>query len=154
FSDLGFPGERAEDWRFTNVAPLLRLPFALAEKTNASITLPPLSTPGVTRLVFVNGIFSAEQSRLPASGFAAGSLAQPQGEHLRQIESLLGQVADPSDHVFTALNAGLVSDGAYVLVPAGASPVDAIEIFYCSTGDERPTASYPRTLVCVGKGGQ
>src|SRR5262245_6952711 len=107
FGDLGFPGERAEDWRFTNVAPLLRMPFALADKAKLNVALPPLSTPDATRLVFINGVFAPEQSRVPASAVTAGSLAQPHANHLRQIESLLGQIADPSDHVFTALNAGL-----------------------------------------------
>src|SRR3954464_15721464 len=63
FSDLGFPGDHSEDWRFTDIAPLLRLPFALAEKSDTDIKLPPLSAPGATRLVFVNGVFAPEQSR-------------------------------------------------------------------------------------------
>jgi Fe-S cluster assembly protein SufD len=155
FGDLSFPSGRAEDWRFTNVAPLLRLPFTLADATRLSVPLPPLSTPNAIRLVFVNGLFAPEQSRLPsASTLAVGSLAQPHPDHLRQIESLLGQVADPSDHIFTALNAGLVSDGAYVLAPAGLAFSEPIEVIYVSSAGDRPAASYPRTLVFAGRGSQ
>src|SRR5436309_14849069 len=64
FAELGFPTTRHEDWRFTNVAPIAKLPFkpvfdegaedasaaALSELTFAKVTGP--------RLVFVNGRFA------------------------------------------------------------------------------------------------
>src|SRR5438270_10225256 len=57
--DLSFPTSKTEDWRFTNVAPLLKVPFELAwEASIAAPVLPPLPTPGTVRLVFVNGVFA------------------------------------------------------------------------------------------------
>ena len=89
FSDLSFPGERSEDWRFTNVAPLLRVPFALADAGHSDIRLPPLPTPGAVRLVFVNGLFSPEQSRLSATpGLAVGSLRPGSSEEEGKEEKL------------------------------------------------------------------
>ena len=155
FGDLGFPGAKTEDWRFTNVAPLLRVPFALAEPNRADLPLPLPAAPDAVRLVFVNGVYSAEESRIPAAlRIAVGSLAQPAPEHLRQIESLLGQIADPSDHVFTALNAGLVSDGAYILLPPDTAFIEPIEIIYCTAGGAQPVATYPRTLIFAGRASQ
>src|ERR1051325_5243408 len=83
FAELGFPTTRHEDWRFTNVAPIAKLPFrpvfdrsadgvtteALGKLTFASLT--------GARLVFVNGQFANELSSvrsLPKGG-GAGSLA-------------------------------------------------------------------------------
>src|SRR6266700_1583900 len=68
FAELGFPTLRDEDWRFTNVAPIARLPFkpvfetrrdglsadAIARFTFGQATL--------TRQVFVNGHYAAELS--------------------------------------------------------------------------------------------
>jgi len=40
FTELGFPTLRHEDWRFTNVAPIAKIPFKLAGPGDArSITL-------------------------------------------------------------------------------------------------------------------
>src|ERR1035441_2344258 len=66
FAELGFPTLQQEDWRFTNVAPIARLPFkpvleassnsltpeAIAEFTFGSLT--------ASRLVFVDGHYVAE----------------------------------------------------------------------------------------------
>src|SRR5262245_59805393 len=60
FTELGFPTLRQEDWRFTNVAPIARLPFkpvlapGAAPSRAALDALPFAKLPG-TRLVFVDG---------------------------------------------------------------------------------------------------
>lgn len=155
FADLSLPSERTEDWRFTNVAPLLRSPFELADNGMAVPRLPSPLSPTGPRLVFVNGAFMPQMSRLPRTGnVALGSLANPAAEHLMQIERLLGQVADPSEQPFTALNAGLIADGAYVLVPRGSVAREPIEVVCCTTAAGRAIASHPRTLIWVGQHGQ
>jgi hypothetical protein len=38
FAALGFPGPRDEEWRFTSVAPLIKVPFELAPAHGLSFT--------------------------------------------------------------------------------------------------------------------
>src|SRR5260370_9521517 len=38
FTELGFPTTRNEDWKFTNVAPLAKLPFKLAAQDPSDLT--------------------------------------------------------------------------------------------------------------------
>ena len=64
FAELGFPTLQDEDWRFTNVAPLARLPLQpAAEPANDAAAKAALKKylfaqlPGA-RLVFVNGQYS------------------------------------------------------------------------------------------------
>src|SRR5216110_480123 len=83
FAELGFPTLKDEDWRFTNVAPIAKLPFqpifdagtdGVRAKTLSQFTFSELSG---ARLVFVNGHFVKEFSTvgpLP-TGVKAGSLA-------------------------------------------------------------------------------
>src|SRR6266478_1101012 len=68
FVELGFPTLRDEDWRFTNVAPIAKLPFepvveptrdAVAAKALNQFTFAGLSG---SRIVFVNGHFAPELS--------------------------------------------------------------------------------------------
>src|SRR5205814_6273423 len=68
FAELGFPTLRDEDWRFTNVTPIAKLPFkpvfeaardGLTRERVARFTFGELPA---HRLVFVNGHYSAELS--------------------------------------------------------------------------------------------
>src|SRR5438445_12509231 len=68
FAELGFPTLQDEDWRFTNVAPIAKLPFqpvfegssnGVTAETVAQFTFGRLKT---TRLVFVNGHYRPELS--------------------------------------------------------------------------------------------
>src|SRR5664279_1687939 len=77
FAEAGFPTLHDEDWRFTNVAPIAKLPFQLAGQVavngaesrlldEAAFT----KLPG-HRLIFVNGFFSAKLSSIkPVAGGA------------------------------------------------------------------------------------
>src|SRR5437667_4448556 len=80
FAELGFPTTRNEDWRFTNVAPIAKLPFqpvfdADAEDVSAAalgeLTFAKVAGP---RLVFVNGRFASDLStaRTLPGGVKAG----------------------------------------------------------------------------------
>src|SRR5213594_4906005 len=83
FAELGFPTTRHEDWRFTNVAPIAKLPFRPVFNTSADgVTagaLGELTFANLvgTRLVFVNGQFANGLSTVRSlpKGVRAGSLA-------------------------------------------------------------------------------
>src|SRR3954462_1861676 len=65
FAELGFPTLRDEDWRFTNVAPIAKLPFkpvfeaAPQDVSPETIAQFPFGSLPVNRLVFVNGHYAA-----------------------------------------------------------------------------------------------
>src|SRR2546426_6481038 len=68
FAKLGFPTLKHEDWRFTNVAPIAKLPFkpvfqaASDGLTAEAITQFTFGRLTASRLVFVNGHYVAELS--------------------------------------------------------------------------------------------
>ena len=76
FAELGFPTINREEWRFTNVAPIARMPFKIAGGSNGKIKekdLARLQFPDVPgkRAVFIDGQFSKELSSkdlAPAQG--------------------------------------------------------------------------------------
>src|SRR4051794_31024446 len=45
FADLGFPGPRDEEWRFTSVAPLLKYPFDVFRSEESAVPSLQSSTP-------------------------------------------------------------------------------------------------------------
>ncbi len=154
FGELGLPTLDHEDWRFTNVAPIARLPFRPALKPSNGVTAAQLEgfafarLPGA-RLVFVNGRFAAELSTvgpLPA-GVKAGSLAAALASDGALLEHQLGRYVQSADNGFAALNQAFFVDGGFVHVPAGVVVEAPIQFVYVSTTTQSGTTFHPRNLV-------
>src|SRR5712691_1666367 len=64
FAALGFPTTHDEEWRYTSVAPLAKIPFATADReTNVGAEQIAEFDGADCRLVFINGRFCSRLSR-------------------------------------------------------------------------------------------
>src|SRR6266850_1206393 len=119
FAELGFPTVKLEDWRFTNVAPITKLPFkpvfvAGTERLGPEVLRKfAFHSLDATRLVFVDGHWSAALSSPVPEGFKAGSLAAALITDSALLERHLGRYAQGEDNAFTSLNAAFFQDGAF-----------------------------------------
>src|SRR5512133_3130715 len=127
FAELGFPTTDDEDWRFTSVAPIAKLPFRpIWEATPDTVTADtlsslPLFNLAAARLVFVNGHYSAGLSSvgdLP-KGVTVTSLAEALRAGRPELEAHLARHAQQENQPFTALNNAFFQDGAFLCVPDG-----------------------------------
>jgi Fe-S cluster assembly protein SufD len=159
FAELGFPTLRDEDWRFTNVAPLAKLPLQPAGEPAPDGAKAALAgylfanLPG-HRLVFVNGQYSPALSSvrgLPdgvrASNLAAAMVAD--SEFLKRQFSLY---APATNSAFTALNQAFFTDGGFVQVPAGVAVPEPIQFIFIATAKQDGETIQPRNLVVAGAG--
>ncbi|MFZ4639379.1 MAG: Fe-S cluster assembly protein SufD [Nodosilinea sp.] len=151
-----FPSPRQEDWRFTDLSPLLAL-----DLQPAAPVPPPdrpdwsdLGTPAV-ELVLVNGHFCPALSRLEGlpPGAIAGSL-----RHLLNQPDLapyflprLAQAAGQQE-VFTALNTLGFADGVGLWIPPHSQVEQPIQILYLSYPTPTPGLAQPRSLVVAETG--
>jgi Fe-S cluster assembly protein SufD len=159
FDELGFPGPRVEDWKFTSVAPLLAVPFKLAPAAGVAVAaeaLAPHLFVGMPHLVFVNGRFAPQLSALSAlpAGVTVGSLAVAVRARPAEVEPYLARFASYDGHPFIALNTGFVQDGAFLSIPRGVVVETPIHLVFLSTAAEEPTVCYPRVLVVAGTSSQ
>jgi Fe-S cluster assembly protein SufD len=162
FAELGFPTVQQEDWRFTNVAPIAKLPFKpVFEPAKDSVPakrlerIPFASLPG-TRLVFVNGHYAAELSvvrGLPA-GVRITNLAAVLAADPAFVEKHLGQCAPPEDNPFTALNQAFFLDGGFIHLPAGKTVDEPIQLIFISTSKQTGATIQPRNLIVADAGSQ
>src|SRR5215204_4482233 len=80
FTSLGFPTVREEEWRFTNIAPIIAVDFHPAAVSTAlsaaQVDALPYAGAANHRVVVVNGRYSPELSRVNGlpRGAKAGSL--------------------------------------------------------------------------------
>lgn len=163
FAELGFPTTRLEEWKYTNVAPIARIPFQAAEfrwdgLADGALAELPLAHSAFSeccsRIVFINGHYSPQLSSpdLP-EGLIVGSLALAIKQNTPTVEDYLARHAAYQDQAFVALNTAFLEDGAFIEVPHGVKAAEPIYILFVSTADE-PTASHPRSLIVVGDDSQ
>jgi Fe-S cluster assembly protein SufD len=162
FAELGFPTVNDEDWRFTNVAPIAKMPFQpVLEPSHDGLDLDTVSTfafgalPG-TRLVFVDGHYaqnlSSEGTQQP--GVKVSSLAAALNSDPALLEKHLARYALGQDNAFTSLNTAFFQDGAFIHVSVGKSVEAPIQLLFISSGKETGATSSPRNLIIAEKGAQ
>jgi Fe-S cluster assembly protein SufD len=161
FATQGFPTTRHEEWKYTNVAPIVKTrftPAAYDTKGVARESLIDLSrgTLGRVQLVFVNGHYAAPLSSLHAlpEGVRVGSLAAVLTAAPEQLEPHLAQYAAYQEQAFVALNTAFMEDGAFVYIPRGLLVDDPIHLLFVSSGGGEPTVRYPRNLLIVERESQ
>src|SRR6266568_2922436 len=108
FAEIGFPTLKDEDWRFTNVSPIAKLPFEpVFETSRDGLTRDSLSNftfnslPGA-RLVFVDGHYVADLSSTGPQqlGVKISSLAVALGAEPTLLEKHLARYALGQDNAF------------------------------------------------------
>ena len=161
FAERGFPTPRDEDWKHTSLAPITATAFDLnpdddgPEPSEDAIAPFCVGGPTWSRLVFVNGRYSAKLSRLRPLGGSVriGSL----GEALiTDADALRGRLSAPGEPLdaFTALNAAFWQDGAFVKVPDGVTVEEPIHLLFVATTPGRARVHHPRNLIVLGRESQ
>ncbi|HEY7679132.1 MAG TPA: Fe-S cluster assembly protein SufD [Terriglobia bacterium] len=161
FADYGFPTPQQEEWRFTNVAPITRVPFQPAGRDSihcAAELMEAAFLPGdfAARLVFINGHFSPQFSQVAsaASAIEVGSIETALAGSEAWLQAYLARSADFRRHPFAALNTAFWEDGAYVRIPKEVAIEKPVHLVFVSASKEEPLVSYPRTLVVAERDAQ
>ncbi len=159
FTSLGFPTTKQEDWKYTNVAPIVRTPFSysaaaanVAPEMVASLLIPETEQ---HLIVFVNGHFSSAHSRLNdlPSGVTVKNLIGAYSTHETIVREHLTKYAPFQKNPFTALNTAFINDGAFVHVAAGVTVERPIHVLFLSAGRSgKPTVSHIRNLYVAEEG--
>ena len=154
FGEVGLPTLKDEDWRFTNVAPIAKLPFEPAFNVTNRVSADALkdcvfaSLPG-PRLVFVNGHFASALSSFPSlpAGVNVSGLAAALESDAAFLEKYLGRYAQNAENGFAALNQAFFLDGGFIHVPAGVIVEEPVQFVYIATRGQSGATFHPRNLV-------
>ena len=158
FAGLGFPTLHDEDWRFTNVAPLARLPFKpVFAPVRADVTFDDLNQFSFSRikwrrLVFVDGHycqgFTDGLPRLETEGYEIQSLRGALKDRKNLIlETHLAHYANGDDDPFAAMNQAFFHDGAFIHIPKGQVVPEPVHLIFISTSRDTGTTVQPRNLI-------
>src|SRR5262245_41130402 len=163
FAELGFPTTKLEEWKFTNVTPLARIPFQSAEFRADGLSAERLEELPLAhsafdqcccRILFVNGHYNPQLSSAePRGHLIASSLASAIKRSTPGVKEHLARHARFERQAFVALNTAFLEDGAFIEVPRGVTIEEPIYLLFVSTADGQ-VASHPRSLIIVGDNSQ
>jgi Fe-S cluster assembly protein SufD len=153
------PTNKNEEWRFTNLSPLLEQTFAAPSQQLPPVSIDDFAIPEAaqSRLVFVNGIYAPLLSRLAdlPAGVFIGNLAAANVAGLAVTDYLGKQPG--GEEVFTAINTAGINESAIVWLAPDTSIESPIHLLFITTVDDTASlvprgsanATQPRTLVVL-----
>lgn len=158
FLALDFPDSKNEDWKYTNIEPILNRTFeTVPNKTQNEVTskhIEPFSiSDTLAQLVFVDGRFSETLSKISAlpKGITVKSLSRALAEENTKIQSRIIERLKSNKNIFTALNSAFVLDGVYVEVADHAILKMPVYILYVSASRDKSFFNQPYNLIQVGQ---
>jgi Fe-S cluster assembly protein SufD len=157
FESVGLPIARKgnERWKYTNIAPIARTEFQIADSVGAPVSLahikPHLPVGDSWRtLAFVDGIYSDElstigndQTAITVERLATSSVS---------LSEQIGSVAHINeDDGFGSLNTALFADGAVVRMSGEIDSESPVHVLFVTTEQPHATLTSPRVLVIAEK---
>ncbi len=156
FEQLVFPSSQQEEWKYTNVAPIAKEKFEVANQiTENDVESFVYDEAKQSQLVFVDGVFDSVNSNIEdLSGAIALNLTEAlkdegQSEILKEH---LARHVDYNENGFTALNTAFISDGVFLHIPKNTKIESPIHFLFISTGENK--ASFPRVLLIAERGSE
>ncbi|WP_104134247.1 Fe-S cluster assembly protein SufD [Cryobacterium sp. Y62] len=164
----GFPTHKDEDWKYTALGPILALPFDAATATSATATSGTVVSGsrvsaalideaavdlGGPRLVFVNGHFAAEFSRVTGlpSGAVVTTLAAVLAAGPDRLEPFFAHTPG-ARHAFAAFNDALAEDGAFIHLTSATIVEQPIQLVFFSDTGGIPLISSPKSVIIADPG--
>lgn len=152
---LSVPTTRDEDWRFTDLAPLNRLPLQVPAATAMALDVTPFVVPeAALRLTFVDGVYAPELSSRAAcpAGVTVAPLAEGLKSNPQPLQAHLTAHAGFEHQLFTALNTAWLRDGALVQVAKNTVLREPIQVLFVTT--RKDAAACPRVLIVADSGAE
>lgn len=160
FEELGFPVMKLEEWKYTNINPVLKHDF----KTSYHFTDSKLikndikdflfDEGKVNLLVFVNGQFDEKLSNIISNSEQVfiGSFLDGRVKLSDVVEKHFSKYANYKNQSLTALNTAFAKDGAFIYVKQNTEVIEPVHILNISDARDESYLSQPRNLYVVEEG--
>lgn len=138
FGERGFPNNREEEWRYTNLSALNKTVFSpVASLEVDTECLHQYRLQQAYSVVLVNGRFVPQLSHLEdlAAGVTVSSLAEILAHNPAMLEDKLGQVVTSGEHTLVAFNTAWFGDGVVLEVAAKQRLDKPLQILHVVTAE-------------------
>ncbi|MEI7483372.1 MAG: Fe-S cluster assembly protein SufD [Ignavibacteriota bacterium] len=158
FERMGFPTKKNEEWRFTNVAPIVNTDFTVKKdgvKKNLIEILAEYKF-DANVVVIYNGNYSSELSKITEESGKVfiGSFAEAYSKGFdKAFDEHFGKYASDKVDGFTALNTSMINSGLFVYVSKGASLKKPVMVINFIEDSDTEIFANHRNLIVVEEDG-
>ncbi|MEJ2544196.1 MAG: Fe-S cluster assembly protein SufD [Calditrichaceae bacterium] len=160
--EKGFPTKREEEWRFTDINPILKESFSLPRIENVkefskseidALTFKDWTGP---LLVFINGSFAEHLSdtKIGQAGLTIDTLDTVLRKDQKSLLDTFADFKTYNENAFSALNTAFIKDGAVIKLEKNVIADKPIHLLYISTKQEKPQIINPRNLIYLSENSQ
>ena len=155
---INFPTQKDEEWKYTNVSPILKNNFIpagsafLNDTVKADIEKKLFCGFDCHRLVFVNGLYNeglSDVKPLP-KGAVIGSLRDAIKNQPELIKQHFPKSREEAN-AFNVLNAAFNLDGLFVYLPKGTIVPNPVQVLFLNGSDNETVLSSPRNVIVAGE---
>ena len=160
--DCGFPTTHEEEWRFTNIDPLLAQLFSVTS-TEKQVKLQKKDIEHLLykdwsglQLVFVDGIYKPDLSDLDwnQSGIIMSSLNAIHGPDQDVLLETFAGYETFKQNAFSALNTAFIRDGVVLKLEKNIIAEEPIHLLHIATENDKGQLINPRNLIYLSEGSQ
>ncbi len=153
---LSFPTLRDEEWRKTNIKPILDMNYVLAKPTDpgkekmARFMIPKLEA---NLLVFINGHFSPIYSNLLSGNkkIIIDSLENAVKKYPEIIKKHFEQSNLHEKNIFTALNTAFARNGVFIHLPKNSVLEHPVQLLFFNDTQNNENFTQTRNLIIAGE---
>ena len=161
FREMSFPTLKDEEWKYTNVAPILKhnfVPAAASVNTNlSSINIEDHFFKDFDhhRLVFINGIFNEENSIVhkEADGIIISNLAAAIKERPELVKKYSSRTINP-ETTFSTMNSTYSTDGIFIFIPENKVIEKPVQVLFINGKKDEKVLSSPKNIFIAEKNSQ
>ncbi|KFD38611.1 Fe-S cluster assembly protein SufD [Schleiferia thermophila] len=155
FEKYGFPTRKDEDWKYTNLKPIIKHDYKIFHPKEQKLQLDEarkyfLSETDTYRIVFVDGYYASWLSLTTHHQYDICTFSALINRYPEIADEYVGKLINHGDS-FTALNTAFAREGAYIFVPDNKIVDKPIEILHFTTPHALPAFQQPRSLLVLGK---
>jgi Fe-S cluster assembly protein SufD len=150
FKELGIPTPQIEEWKYTNIAQHLTVPFRLAKPFSGTLTNA-VSFGECHTIAVVNGFYAEKHSsaEMP-KGVTFSSMADlmhGKGALGDIFQNYLGKAVQFQNKAFAALNMALLRDGIVIRIAKGATIEKPLHLMFVTEPGAEAVTTSPRALI-------
>jgi Fe-S cluster assembly protein SufD len=159
FLESKFPTRKDEEWKYTNLSPLLSQKFddvfgKSFPVVKADFEKYLFNSEKFYTIVFINGVHDPLYSQeLDEAGIILCNLKTAIKKYPEEVNLYIGKFAKIEDSIFTALSTAYLNDGVFLKVKSGKALDKPVQVLYLNFAGNNLIIQ-PRNLFIIGKNAQ
>lgn len=153
FEDHGFPTKRDEEWKYTNLKPILKHDYRIFNKGENAIDFKDikkffLSDVDSYKLVFIDGLFSSWLSETTHDKFDICTLSSMLDRYEDVSEKYFNK-ALPGNDSLAAINTAFAKEGAFIRIKKGQAVEKPVQLLFFTSKQDKEVMLQPRNLIVI-----